>query len=757
MKKFFLLSVALLIAGIALANTTTFDFRGNTDKYGLPINTVKPATKMAPAPYTIPQDGVNLILNRTSSTGGFALTYLSDSQQGLQVTPGTSDPTITVEIPNGYTTQVTLLSNGSRTIKVDGETLPKGDGYQYTWKGKSNSVTFNLANVPTGGVAAFYYTITVEYTIDDPNKKDADISFNELSAKGILGQDFTPPTVNNPNNLKLIWSSSNTDVATVNDEGNITMKGVGETDIKVTSLATDEFNEGYATYTLTVIPVVNNIKELIKGAPQTGMEAIIDFESTVMFANNLYIFVVDNEGNATQYFVINNKCKIGDIIPGGWTAVNNGNSTTVSYEGKLPEITTGITNIHYPSQYTLTPDDNNRVLILSNVVLKQDSPASSTTLEVTLPDGISAKIMNLFNNEIMPAGTYDILCAVKSYVSLSKQNYYIYPIEYRTPASSETVDLKKDIIGLTKLVSSSIATNLELPYSVTVDNSTVEFISHSESTPEKSGLEISQSGVYVNKGSADMRVAANGKKIFKIIFNANSAMTFMVDGNILPTDGSYSYVWYSPQNYTKDYIDVICTTTARKYLKNITIYYEDAAVVPSPGIYPDLYEVSVDGDDIVVTQQIDSNGLHHIDLSGSFEGDVINFSIEVPDGWNNFVCGYGGLDLPTNSSVKKVKAPEWTPVSTLIEDGMALTNSIPLPSDVPFSVTYYLVKGENADTANPIFVTGYIKKSSTGISEIEEASDEIRYINCGGIESKSPLPGIYVKISGNKAEKVIIR
>ena len=81
---------------------------------------------------------------------------------------------------------------------------------------------------------------------------DAGLSYSESSFTAKIGETNEFPILNNPHELEINYSSSNTNVATIDANGNITLKAAGETTITATSAETDEYFAGEASYTLTV-------------------------------------------------------------------------------------------------------------------------------------------------------------------------------------------------------------------------------------------------------------------------------------------------------------------------------------------------------------------------------------------------------------------------------------------------------------------------------------------------------------------------
>jgi hypothetical protein len=67
-----------------------------------------------------------------------------------------------------------------------------------------------------------------------------------------MGQAFTAPTLNNPNNLTVTYSSSKEGVATISSEGVVIIVSEGETTIKATFTGNETYEAAEASYTLTV-------------------------------------------------------------------------------------------------------------------------------------------------------------------------------------------------------------------------------------------------------------------------------------------------------------------------------------------------------------------------------------------------------------------------------------------------------------------------------------------------------------------------
>jgi hypothetical protein len=102
------------------------------------------------------------------------------------------------------------------------------------------------------------YLTSISITWDDesaPAQKEKPVlTFSETTATATLGESFTAPTLTTePTGLSITYSSSNTDVATVDETtGAVTIVAAGKTTITATSAETEEYDEGTASYTITV-------------------------------------------------------------------------------------------------------------------------------------------------------------------------------------------------------------------------------------------------------------------------------------------------------------------------------------------------------------------------------------------------------------------------------------------------------------------------------------------------------------------------
>lgn len=92
-----------------------------------------------------------------------------------------------------------------------------------------------------------------------------------------LGQPFNSPALINPHNVApIVWTSSNPGVATVDENGVVTLLSIGETQIRADFAGNDDYNPGYAEYYLEVSDTIGYVIEddgtvtIVGGSDVTG-------------------------------------------------------------------------------------------------------------------------------------------------------------------------------------------------------------------------------------------------------------------------------------------------------------------------------------------------------------------------------------------------------------------------------------------------------------------------------------------------------
>ena len=171
----------------------------------------------------------------------------------------------TLSVATGATVEVgdhiTIDAEEGCTIKYT------TDNTDPTESGTATSVNTNTASVtvPTGVISLtlkavakngdnFSEVVTATYTVV---KKTLNASFASDAIEVAIGGNAAEPALTNPGGGTVTWESSNTDVATVDAEGQLTAIAEGTATITASIAATDTYQEGTATYEVTVYDPTN--------------------------------------------------------------------------------------------------------------------------------------------------------------------------------------------------------------------------------------------------------------------------------------------------------------------------------------------------------------------------------------------------------------------------------------------------------------------------------------------------------------------
>ena len=183
-----------------------------------------------------------------------------------------------------YTVTVTGKGNysgtASKEYSITSNTMEvTAEGYTGTYDGKAHGITvtapkgatikygtaegtYDLTTNPSYtnvGTYTVYYQVSMENYADVTGSKNVVISqatvtlsYSASTAEGKMGEAFTAPTLNNPSQVAVTYSSSNTQVATIGTDGVVTLTGAGKTTITATFAGNDNYASATASYELTV-------------------------------------------------------------------------------------------------------------------------------------------------------------------------------------------------------------------------------------------------------------------------------------------------------------------------------------------------------------------------------------------------------------------------------------------------------------------------------------------------------------------------
>ena len=154
--------------------------------------------------------------------------FINETYNGptLSVTSG-----LTITYSSSNTNVANIDSSGNVTILSEGTT----------------TITASFAGNQYYNSASDSYTLTV-------SKVNPNIAWSTNSTSVLLNNTFNAPTLSNPNNLTITYTSSDTSVATINSStGEVTILDEGTTTISASFVGNNIYNASTVTYTLNVL------------------------------------------------------------------------------------------------------------------------------------------------------------------------------------------------------------------------------------------------------------------------------------------------------------------------------------------------------------------------------------------------------------------------------------------------------------------------------------------------------------------------
>ena len=198
-------------------------------------------------------------------------TPIEISGDEIAIGPDGKNFTFQVPSPTEYDVEVTVNFQATIDIKDAVITLSEST---YTYDGTEKKPTVTSVKLNDAELNATYYAVsysnntnagdaTVTVTGNGIYKNAATktftigkgtitLSYSAATAEGRIGETFTAPTLNNPSQVAVTYSSSNTEVATIGTDGAVTLKGPGKTTITATFAGNDNYASATASYELTV-------------------------------------------------------------------------------------------------------------------------------------------------------------------------------------------------------------------------------------------------------------------------------------------------------------------------------------------------------------------------------------------------------------------------------------------------------------------------------------------------------------------------
>ena len=177
-----------------------------------------------------------------------AASDLTDENWAFTITPIITEPTAELSGNTTYTYTGERITPDV-TVTIDGRPLTKGTDYTIIYGDNVNAGTnAGFVTVKAKGNYGFA-DVVKKFAIE---KADPKLSFEKSTVTTSYGTQPANNKLTNMGNGVVTYHSNDNSVATVNEKGEVTVVGVGETTITATAAETKNYKLGTASYTLTV-------------------------------------------------------------------------------------------------------------------------------------------------------------------------------------------------------------------------------------------------------------------------------------------------------------------------------------------------------------------------------------------------------------------------------------------------------------------------------------------------------------------------
>ena len=177
-----------------------------------------------------------------------AASDLTDENWAFTITPIITEPTVELSGNTTYTYTGERITPDV-TVTIDGRPLTKGTDYTIIYGDNVNAGTnAGFVTVKAKGNYGFA-DVVKKFAIE---KADPKLNFEKPAVTTSYGTNPANNELTNKGDGAVNYQSSDNSVVTVNEKGEVTVVGVGETTITATAAETKNYKLGTASYTLTV-------------------------------------------------------------------------------------------------------------------------------------------------------------------------------------------------------------------------------------------------------------------------------------------------------------------------------------------------------------------------------------------------------------------------------------------------------------------------------------------------------------------------
>ncbi|MCQ2309273.1 MAG: chitobiase/beta-hexosaminidase C-terminal domain-containing protein [Bacteroidales bacterium] len=286
--------------------------------------------------------------SQTFTTKPFEVT-ITNNEAGAKVyyTTNGDDPT---------TETTTNFTGASTTININATTTVKA---MAVVEGKANS-----------DIASATYT---------EQKTDPENQWSAETYTATIGGENTFPEFYTQSDGAVTYTSSNTNAATIDATGTITLVAAGTTTITASTAETASYMAGEASYTLTVkeapLTTMDAIFEKATTVGSTATEVEVTFNNWVISGvKNSNAYLTDNNGKGLIIYTSNHGFKIGNVLSGTVTCkvqLYNGSAELTNLTATTSGLTVTTGGTITPTEVSiadLSGVNTGAVIIASNVI-----------------------------------------------------------------------------------------------------------------------------------------------------------------------------------------------------------------------------------------------------------------------------------------------------------------------------------------------------------------------------------------------------
>ena len=320
----------------------------------------------------------------TDGTNFNAASDLTDENWAFTITPIITEPTVELSGNTTYTYTGERITPDV-TVTIDGRPLTKGTDYTIIYGDNVNAGT-NAGSVTVKAKGNYGFADVVKkFAIE---KADPKLNFEKPAVTTSYGTNPANNELTNKGDGAVNYQSSDNSVVTVNEKGEVTVVGVGETTITATAAETTNYKVGTASYKLTVNKArVHIVQATVANKDYDGN---VNADVTgVVFANEADVRI-DGRVAGTDY-----------TVTGAFQSENAGKQdaeVTVKLLGEFAshyELTGGI----YKTRATITAKPISIAIALTQDRSYERNNTSVTILEVTFKDSTNTLVATLTSSD----------------------------------------------------------------------------------------------------------------------------------------------------------------------------------------------------------------------------------------------------------------------------------------------------------------------------------------------------------------------